>query len=89
MSYTTDLYVMDMCLIMKNAVFWDVALVRMDISEERISSIIGVTRVGALGRTLAVTRNRCTLRRKYFTECDRLSAPTKAVFVAFPLFTDP
>jgi hypothetical protein len=43
---------------MKNAVFWvvtTVALVRADISEERIVSIIKVKRIGELGTTLAVT----------------------------------
>jgi hypothetical protein len=42
---------------MKNAVFWTlrhVDLVRTDDSEERIASIIRVTRIGVLG-TLAVT----------------------------------
>jgi hypothetical protein len=39
-----------------------VALVRTNVSEERIASIIGVTRIGELG-TLAVTSNRSTLRR--------------------------
>jgi hypothetical protein len=49
----------------KNAVFWDlcrVALVRTDVSEERIASIIRVTRIGELGTTLPVTSNRSTLR---------------------------
>jgi hypothetical protein len=31
-----------------------VALVRTDVSEKRVSSIIGVTRIGDLGTTLAV-----------------------------------
>jgi hypothetical protein len=35
-----------------------VALVRTDLSEELSASIIRVTRVGELGRTLAVTSNR-------------------------------
>jgi hypothetical protein len=39
-----------------------VALVRIDISEECSASIIRVTRIGELGTTLAVTRNRRTLR---------------------------
>jgi hypothetical protein len=46
---------------MKNAVLWDVtrdALVRTDISEERIASIIMVTRIDELGTTLAVISNR-------------------------------
>jgi hypothetical protein len=51
---------------MKNAVFWDVipcGCLRTDISRERIASIIRVTRIGALGTTLAVTNNRSSLRR--------------------------
>jgi hypothetical protein len=39
-----------------------VALVRTDVSEELITSIIRVTTIGEPGTTLAVTRNR-TLRR--------------------------
>jgi hypothetical protein len=34
------------------------ALVETDVSEERSPSIIRVTRIGELGRTLAVTSNR-------------------------------
>jgi hypothetical protein len=40
----------------------DVALVKTGILEERIASIIRVTRIGELG-TLAVTSNWSTLRR--------------------------
>jgi hypothetical protein len=50
---------------MKNAVFWDVtcaALVRTDVSEKRIASIIRVTSIGEL-EMLAVISNRSTLRR--------------------------
>jgi hypothetical protein len=46
--------------------FWmlrRVALVRTDFSDERSASIVRVTRVGELGRTLAVTNNRRKLRR--------------------------
>jgi hypothetical protein len=42
---------------MKNAVFWEftpMVFVRTDVSEERLASIIRVTRIGELG-TLAVT----------------------------------
>jgi hypothetical protein len=39
------------------------ALVRTDVSEELIASFIRVTRLGELGTTLAVTRNRRMLRR--------------------------
>jgi hypothetical protein len=41
-----------------------VALVRNDVSKELSASIIRVTRIGELGKTLAVTSNRRTLRRK-------------------------
>jgi hypothetical protein len=40
-----------------------VALVRTDVSEEPVASFIRVTRISELGKTLAVTRNRRTLRR--------------------------
>jgi hypothetical protein len=39
-----------------------VALVRNDVSEERIACIIRVARIGELGTTLAVTNSRSTLR---------------------------
>jgi hypothetical protein len=38
------------------------ALVKTDVSEEFIASIIRVTTMGELGTTLAVTNNRSTLR---------------------------
>jgi hypothetical protein len=40
-----------------------VALVITDVSEERIGSIIRVTRIGEIGTTLSVTSNRSTMRR--------------------------
>jgi hypothetical protein len=40
-----------------------VVLVRTDVSEERIASIIRLTRIGELGRTLAATCNRSMLQR--------------------------
>jgi hypothetical protein len=39
------------------------ALVKTDVSEERSTSIIRVTRICELGTTLAITSNKCTLRR--------------------------
>jgi hypothetical protein len=39
------------------------ALVRIDVSEQRIASNITGTRMGALGTMLAVTSNRSTLLR--------------------------
>jgi hypothetical protein len=50
---------------MKNAVFLDVTLVvliRTDVSEERIASVMRVTRIGELGKTLAVTSLRSVRR---------------------------
>jgi hypothetical protein len=46
-----------MAVTMKNTVFWDVTLVRTDVLEESIASIIRVTKIGELGTALAVTRN--------------------------------
>jgi hypothetical protein len=40
-----------------------VALLITDISEERIASEIWVTRIGELGKELALTSNRSTLQR--------------------------
>jgi hypothetical protein len=51
---------------MKNGVFGKlrrVALVRTEVSEELSASFIRVTRIGELGRTLAVTSNRRMVRR--------------------------
>jgi hypothetical protein len=42
------------------------ALVRTDVSEE-LSASIRVTRIGELGTTLAVTSNRCSVRRLLVT----------------------
>jgi hypothetical protein len=46
-----------------------VALLRTDVSEERIAFIIRMTRIGELGITLAVTSNRRTLRRNTSISC--------------------
>jgi hypothetical protein len=43
-----------------------VIILRTDVSEERIASIIRVTRIGELRKTLAVTGNRNTLRSSVF-----------------------
>jgi hypothetical protein len=51
-----------------------VALVGTDVPEERRASIITVTRIGELGTTLAVTSNRCTLRRNQKTIIGELGA---------------
>jgi hypothetical protein len=55
-----------MAVTTKNGVFLHikhVAFVRTDVSEELSTSMIRVTRIGKLGTTLAVSSNRCTLRR--------------------------
>jgi hypothetical protein len=41
-----------------------VALVRTDVLDELSASFMRVARIGELGTTMAVTSNRCTLRRK-------------------------
>jgi hypothetical protein len=55
---------------MKNVAFWDirhVALVRTEVSEKLIASIIRVTMNGDLRETFAVTSNRRTLRTVFPT----------------------
>jgi hypothetical protein len=54
-----------------------VALVRTDVSEERIASIIRVTRIGELETTLAVTSNRSTLREFFIVTAVKTSNLTK------------
>jgi hypothetical protein len=46
-----------------SGIFRRMVLIRRDVSEEHIASISRVTRICELGTTLAVTRNRSTLRR--------------------------
>jgi hypothetical protein len=53
-----------MAVTMKNGVFWDVnalSLVRTNVSEKSITSIIRMRIISVLGTTLAVTTNRNTL----------------------------
>jgi hypothetical protein len=60
------------------------ALVRTDVSEELSASIIRGTRFGELGRTLAVTSDRRTLRRntKYLGGLDgNLPATAKSLWL--------
>jgi hypothetical protein len=57
-----------------------VALVRTDVSEERMASIIKVTRIGELGTTLAVTSNRSTLRNiSVLTKATRRNMPEDGI----------
>jgi hypothetical protein len=46
-----------------------VALLRIDVPEERSTSIIRVTTIGELGTMLAVTSNRSKLRRNTMYTC--------------------
>jgi hypothetical protein len=71
-----------------------VALLRTDVSEERIASIIMMTRIVELETTLALTSNRSTLRRNTnivpsspilatlmmeATRSSEMSVPTRAI----------
>jgi hypothetical protein len=47
-----------------------IALLRTNVSDERVASIIRVTRIAELGTILAVTNNRNTLRRNDICHTD-------------------
>jgi hypothetical protein len=57
-----------------------VALVRKDVSEERVSSIIGLKTISELGRTLAVTSNWSMQQRNIFSEILVLIIVTRRYF---------
>jgi hypothetical protein len=63
-----------------------VALVRTEVSEEYVASIIRVTTIVELGTTLAVTRNRTRLRGntqenlKFYLRIQKLNSIFKCVF---------
>jgi hypothetical protein len=56
-----------------------VALVTTDVSEEGMTSIIRVTRIGEVGTTLAVTNNRRNVRRNTFRSGRRLLVTANVV----------
>jgi hypothetical protein len=56
-----------------------VALVRADVSEELSASFIGVTWIGEVGTTIAVTSNRSTLRRNTTLVKEALSSSETSV----------
>jgi hypothetical protein len=59
-----------------------VALVITEVSEDRSTSIISVTRIGELGKTLVVTSNQRTLRRNtesVLTRVTRRNIPEDAI----------
>jgi hypothetical protein len=59
-----------------------VALLRTNVSEERNSSIIRVTRIGELGTTLTVTNNRRTLQRNHvFIRVTRIGDLTRTLAI--------
>jgi hypothetical protein len=68
-----------MVVTMKNAIFWDVmpcGSCKNRISEECITSIIRVTRISALGTTIAVTSNQsmqhsATYMITHYSMCER------------------
>jgi hypothetical protein len=68
-----------------------VALIRTDVTEERSSSVIRVTRIGELG-TLAVTSNRRTLRyvppkRRFLQEPHVITSQKTPFFIVTALKT--
>jgi hypothetical protein len=56
-----------------------VALIRTDVSEEPSASFIGVTRIGELGTTLAVTNNRRTSHLVFLRSVRRLLVTASVV----------
>jgi hypothetical protein len=58
-----------------------VALVRTDLSKERITSIIRVTRTGELGKTLTVISNIVLLRCVLLLLATVNAVPTSTIFV--------
>jgi hypothetical protein len=62
-----------------------VALVRTDVSEELYTSFIRVTRISELGATLAVTSNRCMLRRN--KEPHGITSQKKPFFIVIAVKT--
>jgi archaellum biogenesis ATPase FlaH len=65
-----------------------VALVKTDVSQEISASIMRVTRIVELGKTLAVTSNQRMLRRNTFLRSVRLLLVTLALYLAH-LFLSP
>jgi hypothetical protein len=56
-----------------------VVLVRTDVSEELSASFIRVIRIGELGTTLALTSNRCTLRKNALIKEELSSSETSVL----------
>jgi hypothetical protein len=63
-----------------------VAVVITDVSEERIASIISVTRIGELGKMLAVTNNWIRLRRLLATAN---TVPSSPILVTLMMEAEP
>jgi hypothetical protein len=66
-----------------------VALVKTNVSEERMASIIRATRNGELGTTLTVTINRRTLRRntkrRFLQQPHGITSQKTALFIVIAL----
>jgi hypothetical protein len=67
--------------------FCCVALVRTDVLGELSASFIGVTRIGELGTTLAVTSNRRMLRRNTKSYVSMSSLPIEEDYARSEIFT--
>jgi hypothetical protein len=66
-----------------------VALVRTDVSEESIASIIRMESIGELGTTLAITSNRSTLRRNNYVSSVLRLLVTADVVPSSPILVTP
>jgi hypothetical protein len=64
-----------------------VALARRGVSEERSVSLIRAIRIEELGKTLAVTNNRRTLRRNAIPEDDILQKNISCVTLYFSILS--
>jgi hypothetical protein len=64
--------------------FCCVVLVRIDVSEERIASIIRVTTIGELGTTLAVTSKVCVALFRYIVPSSPILATLMMKAIRFP-----
>jgi hypothetical protein len=69
---------------LKDAVFRDVTpwpLVRTDVSDEHIASIIRVTRIGERGTTRGISSNRNTPRKKFRLLISAIFLPSSPILV--------
>jgi hypothetical protein len=66
---------------MKTAIFWDVGLVRTDVSEDRVSSIFRVERIRELGMLAVTSRLNRSVKEQMQVACSSqtlvLTRPTQ------------